>query len=271
MHLTTMLTFTDTHCHLNYHSFEEDLAEVIQHALNLGLNRIMIPGIDLPACQKAVELAEQHPNCFAAVGIHPNDAGTWNEDTIPTLKSLARSSTKVLAIGEIGLDYYRDWATPEQQKSIFHEQLALAKELELPVIIHIREAMEETTKILFSWQEELAVENHPLAERPGVLHAFPGSLEEAMQGIQHHFRIGVGGPVTFKNAKPRQAIVKELPLNSIVLETDAPFLTPHPHRGKRNEPGYIPLIAQKIAELKDIALEEVSKITTENAKQLFQW
>jgi TatD DNase family protein len=266
-----MITFTDTHCHLNYHSFEEDLSTVIKRASDHGLDKIMIPGIDIPACHKAVEISEQFSNCYAALGIHPNDANTWNEDTIHQLRVMKSQSNNVLAIGEIGLDYYRDWSTPTLQKTILREQLALAKELNLPIIVHIRETIEDSFNILFEWQAILENEKHPLAKRPGVLHAFPGSLEDGLEAIDHHFKIGVGGQVTFKSAAKLRAIVTELPLTSILLETDAPFLTPHPHRGKRNEPAYIPFIAEKIAELKDISLEEVSKITTANAQVLFQW
>ena len=231
----------------------------------------MLPGTDIPSSKLGIKIAREHSQCFAAVGIHPNDANQWTEQSLSILRQLALNNADVLAIGEIGLDYYRDWSAPEQQNKIFRHQLALAQELELPVIIHIRESLEDSFKILFQWQAELQEQQHPLADRPGVLHAFPGNLEEAKQGFQHHFKIGVGGPVTFKNAKDRQQVVKELPLEAIVLETDAPFLTPHPHRGKRNEPGYIPLIADKIAALKEIPVSQVSEITNHNAYSLFQW
>lgn len=266
-----MTTLTDTHCHLNYHSFDDDLSAVVERASENGLTRIMIPGIDVAACRKAVEIAIRFSNCYAAVGIHPNDANTWNAGTIGELRALANQSKKVLAIGEIGLDYYRDRSSPDLQKTILREQLALARELNLPIIVHIRETMEDSFNILFEWHSQLVEEKHPLALHPGVFHAFPGTWEEGSQAIKHNFMIGVGGPVTFKNANDRRALVKELPLESLLLETDAPFLTPHPYRGKRNEPAYIPLIAKKIAEVKEISLEDLSKITTKNAKQLFQW
>ena len=266
-----MLTFTDTHCHLNYYKFDDDLSEVINRAETAGLTRIMLPGIDLNNCEKGVQIANQHESCFAAVGIHPNDANTWKEDTLEQLTTLAKNNPKVLAIGEIGLDYYRDWTTPEDQKKILHKQLTLAEELSLPIIVHIRDTIEESFEILFQWQKNLQVNNHPLAQRPGVLHAFPGTTLEATQAIAHNFKIGVGGPVTFKSAHQRRAMVKELPLDVILLETDAPFLAPHPHRGKRNEPAYISHIAEKIAEVKNVSINEISKITTENAQKLFQW
>jgi len=269
--LSIMLTFTDTHCHLNFDAFEDDLPDVLQNALENSLDRIMLPGTDVASSQLGIKIAQDYPQCYAAVGIHPNDAKKWTNESLSALRQLAQNQSKVLAIGEIGLDYYRDWSTPEQQNRIFLQQLDLAKELQLPVIIHIREALEDTFRILFQWQTEMKEQHLPLADRPGVLHAFPGNLEEAMQGVQHHFKIGVGGPVTFKNAKERQIMVQELPLDAIVLETDAPFLTPHPHRGKRNEPAYIPLIAEKIAALKGIPIGRVSEITTQNAYELFHW
>ena len=266
-----MLTFTDTHCHLNLSAFEEDLPAVLEQAQSQGLSRIMLPGTDLPSSERGIAISKQSEICFAAIGVHPNDAKKWQTGTLDTLRALAVNNPEVLAIGEIGLDYYRDWSTPEEQKIILHQQLALAKELSLPIIIHIRETIEDSFEILFEWQSSLAKENHPLAKRPGVLHAFPGNAAEAHQAIAHHFKIGVGGPVTFKNAHERRAMVKELPLEAILLETDAPFMAPHPNRGKRNEPAYIPFIAEKIAEVKEVSIEKVSKITTDNAKALFQW
>lgn len=262
---------TDTHCHLNYHSFEKDLEEVIARAADNKVSRIMIPGIDLAACHRAVQIAKKNECCYAAIGIHPNDADQWSPDTVAVLRDLIKESSKVRAIGEIGLDFYRDRVPPDQQQEAFASQLQLAKEQALPIIVHIRESIAETFSMLFQWQKELASENHRLARNPGILHAFPGTLEEALEAIEHNFLIGVGGPVTFKNAKIRQEIVSELPLASIVTETDAPFLAPHPHRGERNEPAYIPLIAAKIAALKQLPIAQVANETAANAEQVFRW
>ncbi|HET58991.1 MAG TPA: TatD family deoxyribonuclease [Chloroflexi bacterium] len=263
--------FTDTHCHLNYQSFDNDLAEVIARANAQGVGRVMIPGIDLPACSKAIQIAEANETCYAAIGIHPNDADQWDIDTYENLRDLSTQSNKVRAIGEIGLDYYRDHVAPQMQREAFASQLQLARELGLPVIVHIRESIANTLDMLFQWQKQLVIDRQPQAFTPGILHAFPGSLKEAEIAIEHHFLIGVGGPVTFKNAKNRQEIVAELPLESIAIETDAPFLAPHPHRGQRNEPSYIPLIAAKIAELKQLPIEFVDKQTAQNAERLFHW
>jgi TatD DNase family protein len=262
---------TDTHCHLNYHSFDNDLADVIARASAQGIARIMIPGIDLAACHKAIQIAESNESCFAAIGIHPNDADQWDVDTIETLRDLVTQSNKVKAIGEIGLDYYRDRVAPEQQKEAFSSQLQLARELSLPIIVHIRDSIIDTFTMLFQWQKHLENDHHPQAFTPGILHAFPGTLKEAEMAIDHHFLIGVGGPVTFKNAKNRQEIVTALPLEAIVTETDAPFLAPHPHRGQRNEPSYIASIAAKIAELKQLPSEFVEQQTAQNAERLFHW
>jgi len=264
------MPFYDTHCHLNLHSFEKDLPEVIERTRAYQISRIMIPGTSLEDNQTAIRIAEEYQECYAAVGIHPNEATQWNSKAEVNIAKLAKFP-KVLAIGEIGLDYYRDHAPHDLQKIALLAQLELAKQIKKPVIIHIRDSMAESCKILFNWQEQLESEGHPLASRPGIFHAFPGTIEEANPAIQHNFKIGVGGPVTFKNARNRHALVTELSLNAIVLETDAPFLTPHPHRGKRNDPSYIPLIAEKIASLKNISVSEVADQTNQNADHVFQW
>ncbi|MCD4752125.1 MAG: TatD family hydrolase [Anaerolineaceae bacterium] len=264
------MKFNDTHCHLNFHSFEEDFNDILTRAKNQQVQKIMIPGTTVEDSRLAVQLSRGHSECFAAVGIHPNTAMEWGAETKHSIIELA-NHPEVYAIGEIGLDYYRDHTPHEIQKVALVEQLQIAREAGKPVIIHIRDSIEDSFQILFSWQKKLHEENPSLAACPGILHAFPGTLEEALQGIQHNFKIGVGGPVTFKNAKDRHSVVAQLPLSSIILETDAPFLTPHPHRGKRNEPSYIPLIAQKIAELQSIPLQEVADQTTKNAKEVFQW
>ena len=264
------MQLNDTHCHLNFHAFEEDFDDILTRSLEQGINRIMIPGTNLEDCESAIQLSQLHSECYAAVGIHPNDPNEWNETTACRIEKLAHK-TAVFAIGEIGLDYYRDHAPQDLQKVALLAQLTIAKEVQKPTIIHIRESMQDSFDFLFDWQTQLAAENHPLAARPGILHAFPGTIEDARQAIQHHFKIGVGGPVTFKNAKDRHAVVSQLPLSAIVLETDAPFLAPHPHRGQRNEPAYIRLIAEQVAQLKGIPVEAVAEQTTQNANEVFQW
>ena len=264
------MKFNDTHCHLNFRSFEEDFIDILIRAKNQQVQKIMIPGTTVEDSRLAVELGCKYAECFAAVGVHPNTALEWSADTKHSIIELSNHPA-VYAIGEIGLDYYRDHTPHEVQKIAFVEQLQIAGKIGKPVIIHIRESIDDSFQILFSWQESLHNENLSLAASPGILHAFPGTIEEALLGIKHNFKIGVGGPVTFKNAKDRHSVVAQLPLSSIVLETDAPFLTPHPHRGKRNEPSYIPLIAQKIAVLQNISLQEVAEQTTQNAREVFRW
>jgi TatD DNase family protein len=272
------MTLTDTHCHLDFDRFDDDRAAVLERAWTAGLTRVLIPGITLDSSRSAVKLAESHPSLYAAVGVHPNDVKTWNEGILEQLKKFA-SSPKVVAIGEIGLDYYWKAAPPELQKDVLSEQLELAEALQKPVIIHLREAQdadsgeasEDLMDILQSWVTNLGRRGDPLAERPGVLHSFSGSLETAQQAICLGFFIGVTGPVTFKNASKRQAVVAALPLERLLIETDAPFLAPHPYRGQRNEPAHVRLIADKIGELHSRNLEQVAAVTSSNAARLFSW
>jgi len=272
------LNLSDTHCHLDLNRFDDDRDEVIARAQEAGLTRILIPGITLASSRAAVKLANSHPMLFAAVGVHPNDALTWDEAARGNLRNLAQSP-RVNAIGEIGLDYYRDHAPHDLQRRILKEQLSLAAELGLPVVLHLREeddadsglAAADLLEMLEAWVADLKSRNDPLAERPGVLHSFGGTLETAQQAIRLGFYIGVTGPVTFKNAAKRQQVVAALPLERLLTETDAPFLAPHPHRGKRNEPAYVHLVAEKIAELHTLAAARAAEITSANAARLFNW
>lgn len=272
------MNLTDTHCHLDFNKFAADRNEVLARAWEAGLTRILIPGITLPSSRAAVKLAESHPKLFAAVGVHPNDVGKLHVDTLARLRELAKNP-KVVAIGETGLDYYWDSAPHDHQQKVLQEQLALAAELRLPVILHSREkddaphgaCAEDLIKILEEWVYRLRVEKNPLAERPGVLHSFCGSRETAQRAIQLGFYIGVTGPVTFKKARERQEVVAALPLELLLIETDAPFLAPHPHRGQRNEPAFVCEIADKIAQLHSRNLEEVAATTSASAAHLFSW
>ena len=303
------MKLTDTHCHLDFDKFDKDRDAVIQRALEAGVERILVPALDLGSSRAVVQLAKSHPNVFAAVGFHPTDLDTWDDNSINELKSLidfsrfARSGeavrglagggdsslpsvaqndrNKIVAIGEIGLDYY--WVKePEKQarqREALKRQLRLAQEATLPVIIHVREendawfgqASADLLAILTEWQNELQATNHPLAEKPGVLHSFNGNLETAQKAMARNFHIGVTGPVTYKNAAEKRQIIRRLPLEKILIETDAPFLTPVPHRGRRNEPSFVTHIADKIAEIHNTTLEQVAKITSDNANRLFGW
>ena len=264
------MLLVDTHCHLNLNLFEIDLDEVLERAWEQSLVRIMVPGVDLETSQSAVALSEKYPNLFAAVGIHPNDALSWNAGTWSALHELALHP-KVAAIGEIGLDFYRDKAPRLLQLEIFLKQLELAGSLNKPVIIHSRNAMHAIWPILKTWQENLAQSENPLAISPGVLHSFEGDLDIAKEALSHNFFIGVNGVITFHNAAQRQQITANIPLENILLETDAPFLTPHPYRGQRNEPALIIEVAQKLADLFSKSLPDMAEITSHNADRLFAW
>jgi TatD DNase family protein len=260
----------DTHCHLDFSAFENDRLEVLERAKKAGLTRIINPGINISTSFEAVNLSEKYPEVYAAVGIHPNDATSWNEGSFDQINNLTKHP-KVVAIGEIGLDYYRDQAPRELQRQLFREQLRLAKQNNLPVIIHSRQASSDILSILIEWIADLKT-NHPrLALRPGVLHSFSGDLDTAWQAIELNFKIGITGPVTFHNASKLQQIVTAIPLTHLLVETDAPFLTPHPHRGLRNEPAYVRLVIDKIAELHKQPFTLVAETITQNATMLFNW
>jgi TatD DNase family protein len=265
-----MLVLTDTHCHLDFDRFDSDRDQVLKRAKKRGLSRILVPGIDLNSSRAAVALAEKNPNIFAAVGIHPNNGSDWNTETRKFLVELA-DHPKVVAIGEIGLDFYRDWTPQPLQRMIFQEQLEIAAEVGLPVIIHNREAHYEVIPALIHWQEDLAKSELELANNPGVLHSYSGNIKEAEFVLKAGYYLGITGPVTFKNALEMQEVAQKVPPQQLLIETDAPFLTPHPNRGKRNEPSYVYYVAEKIAELRGISPEDVGRMTSDNAKNLFRW
>ena len=263
-------SLTDTHCHLDFHIFDEDREAVIEKARGAGLERILVPGIDLETSQNAIGLAERYPEVYAAVGIHPNSALSWEHSSVNELAELARHP-KVVAIGEIGLDYYRLGAPAEKQKEVLRAQLCLAGNLGLPVILHNRDASADILPIVSEWRNELREINPHLAGEPGVFHSYSGDLATAEQILAERFYIGITGPVTFRTAAVLQQIVAAMSLDRLLLETDAPFLTPHPHRGKRNEPAHIYIIAGKIAELRSVDIASVAQSTTQNAARLFHW
>jgi TatD DNase family protein len=271
------MKLTDTHCHLDYHKFDPDRAEVIQRANDSGLIRLLVPGLDHRSSKEAVRLAESNPSVYAAVGFHPTDLDKFSEGTFQQVKELA-SHPKVIAIGEIGIDYY--WVKENDKRSFQHEalkqQLQFAEEINKPVIIHMREendawfgeASQDLLKILEEWQGNL---RGALGEKPGVLHSFNGNLETAQKALALNFYLGVTGPVTYKNADRKREIIRQLPLDKILIENDSPFLAPVPFRGKRNEPAYVGHIADKIAEIHSKSPAEIASITTANAARLFAW
>lgn len=276
--------FIDSHCHLDSEEFDADRAEVLARARAAGVSQILIPGVNLASSRKAVSLAESNTMLYAAVGIHPGETLNIQATDWDALESLTRRP-KVVAIGEIGLDYALESIPPPMQKETLWRQLNLAEQARLPVILHMREARQtqqascanDLLDIVRRWtnnlQQRAAHDGDErltrLAQHPGVFHAFSGSLEMAQEVIRLGFFIGVGGPVTFKNARTRQEITAALPLERLLLETDAPVLAPQPYRGRRNEPAYLPSIADKIALLHHRSVMEIAAITSENARRLF--
>ena len=265
-----MPLLADTHCHLNFSAFQADLQEVINRARAAGVQRFMIPGADIETSRSAIEYSDEYEFFFAAAGIHPNESAGWTGAEINELRRLAGCSN-TLAIGEIGLDFYRQRSPRELQIEVFTSQLNLAAEIGKPVIIHCREAEEETRKILFDWHSHLDKIAPLLSGCPGVLHSFAGSLEFGKEAVQRGFYIGVGGPITFTNAPKLRETISSLPVEHLVIETDAPYLTPHPHRSKRNEPAYCTQIAAAMGDLFGYSLEKMALITYQNASKLFKW
>ena len=257
----------DTHCHLNIAQFHDDLPSVLDRARGNGIERFLIPGLDLESSQIAVELASQHPGVHAAVGVHPHNAKLWNDEVRTRIENLAQS-TEVVAIGEIGLDFYRNLSSRESQIRAFRAQLQLARKLDLPVVIHNRNAISEIMEILVPWSQGAT---DPRTNALGVLHAYSANVDEARIAIEQGFYLGIAGPITYRNADARREITAQLPLDRLLLETDSPYLTPHPHRGERNEPANLVFIAEKISELLQEPPNIIAQRTTENAAALFRW
>ncbi len=257
--------FVDTHCHLNLMNSQVDLDLIIEKAIENEIQKILVPGINLESSIEAIKISEKYEIVYAAVGIHPNEANNWNKSSIKVLHELTQHP-KVKAIGEIGLDFYRDRADPEIQKVALLDQLQLSADTDLPVVIHTRNSLIETVKILLNWKNELSY------QKPfGIFHSFEGDLSNALLISENGFFIGIGGSITYKNAIEKHELGRSLPLSSIVLETDSPYSSPHPFRGKPNEPANIKLIAEKISNLSENPLKLVQQETTQNANRLFAW
>ncbi|MGL4646791.1 TatD family hydrolase [Cetobacterium sp.] len=250
------MKLVDTHCHLDNEKFDEDRLEVIER-IKENLEFCVNIGYDLVSSKKSLELAKEYDFIYAVIGVHPIDIAEYNEEVEKELEILGKNP-KVVAIGEIGLDYHWMTEPKEVQQERFKRQLELAERLNKPVVIHTRDAMEDTVNILKEYPNIT-----------GVIHCYPGSLETAKQLVDR-FYLGIGGTLTFKNSKKAVEVVKDIPLDRIVIETDCPYLTPEPFRGKRNEPIYVEYVAKKIAEIKEISVEDVTKVTTENAKKLYR-
>jgi TatD DNase family protein len=237
---------------------KRELKEVVEDARQKGVDKIITIGVDIESCKKNISIAERFDNIYTAIGFHPHDSKKMKEGEILLLEEMV-THPKNVAIGEIGLDFYYNHSNPDIQKEAFRRQIDLANKYNLPIIIHDRDAHEDTIKVLA--QKALG--------RRVVLHCFSGDINMAKWCVGEGYYLGIGGIVTFKNAHTLSKVVQEIPLKSILLETDAPFLTPLPYRGKPNEPKYIPIIAEKIAQLKGKTVSEIAQITTENAYQVF--
>lgn len=249
----------DTHAHYDDEQFDTDRKELLMSMATEGVGTIVNVGASYDSCQKVVDMAQEYPFMYAAVGIHPDEVGALNEVSFAQMKQLFQRE-KVVAVGEIGLDYYWDKESHDQQKKWFIRQLDLAKEFNLPVLIHSREAAADTLEIMKKEAGGLS----------GVIHCFSYSREMAQEYVKMGFYIGIGGVVTFKNAKKIKEVAEAIPLEKILLETDCPYLAPVPYRGKRNDSRYIRYVAEEIARLKDISYEEVIRQTEENARKMYR-
>lgn len=252
------MVFIDTHCHLNHQDFAAELPEAAERARGAGVAAMVVVGYDLPSSERAVELAETLPGVWATVGIHPHDARGASEAALARVAELARHP-RVVAIGEIGLDFYRDLSPREEQHAAFRAQLDLAAELGLPVVIHTRDSMSEALEVLLA----------PGRRVRGVLHCWSGTLPEARRATAAGWWLGIGGVVTFSKAIELHEVVAAVEPDRLLLETDAPYLAPHPHRSRRNEPAYLPHVAERVAALRGLDIAAVAEQTMANARACF--
>jgi len=259
------MRLTDSHAHLDFPQFSRDRAAVIARARQAGVVAILNVGTDLASSRAAVALAQEHDFIYAAVGVHPHDAKTVTPALLDELRDLARQP-KVVAIGEIGLDYYRDLSPRPQQRQAFEQQLALAAELNLPVVVHSRDAHDDVLAMLRAW----CAAAPPATNRErGVLHSYSAGPERLEEVLALGFSIGISGPVTFANAYSLRAVAAAVPLERLLLETDCPYLTPEPHRGQRNEPAYVRYVSQAVAAARQATTETVTRAAEANAARLF--
>ncbi|MCK1976666.1 TatD family hydrolase [Jeotgalicoccus huakuii] len=249
----------DTHVHLNAEQYNEDLDAVIDRARDNGIEKMVVVGCDRESIERTMEMIDEYDDIYGVIGWHPVDAIDCTDDDLRWIEELSKHE-KIVGIGETGLDYHWDKSPKDVQKELFRKQIALAKRVNLPIIIHNRESTADCVEIL---KEEDA------HEVGGIMHAFSADERTADEIIAMNFYVSLGGPVTFKNAQLPKDIAVHVPLDRLLVETDAPYLTPHPYRGKRNEPAHVKLVAEKIAELRNISYEALGQATTENAERLF--
>lgn len=254
-----MLKLFDTHAHLNDDAFDSDREAVIESLAEYGVACIIDVACDVRTVDKTLDLLEKYPFIYGTAGMHPHDAQAMDNSLMDKLRKVL-SHKKMLALGEIGLDYHYDFSPREVQRKWFAEQLELARELDMPVTLHIREAFGDCMDILKAHKNGLR----------GVMHCYSGSVETAYECLDLGLAFSFGGAVTFKNAKKPIEVIEKLPLESILLETDCPYMTPVPYRGKRNDPSFIGLVAERIAEVKGMSTDELSEVTFENANRVFE-
>lgn len=254
------MNYIDNHCHM-FQEYYANIDEYIDKAIENHVTKIIVSGCDMNSNKEVLELCEKYDIVYGTLGFHPTELSSLDETSLSLLEKMVQESDKIVAIGEIGLDYHYPDTDKEKQKKFFIEQLKLANRLDLPVVIHSRDATLDTYQIL---------KEYPLS-KSGVIHCFSGSLEMAQEYIKLGYYIGIGGISTFKNANQIIHVIKNIDLHRILLETDAPYLTPVPYRGEVNLSAYIPIIAEKIAEIKEISLEEVAEITTSSSIRLFDF
>jgi TatD DNase family protein len=249
----------DTHAHLFYQNYEDDLDEVIQRAKDAKVDHIIVPSTDLESCKKVIQLTQKYEMVYGTVGIHPHDTKDWNEKFIPQIEEFAKHE-KIVGIGEIGLDYYYDFSPKEKQIEAFKSQIELALKLDLPVVVHNRDANDDIMKI---------IQKYAGTGLRAQFHCFNGTLEEARDLIRMHHFISFTGNITFTKADTLRSIAAKITPEHLLLETDSPFMTPVPHRGKRNEPAYVKLVAEKIAEVRHLSINDVARVTSYNAFKMF--
>jgi len=267
----------DTHSHIHGKDFEQDLPEVLDRAAGAGVQLITLIGVDPDDTDRALEVSAAHPGRFCVVaGLHPHESGKWNDATAQRLRRQIANNA-ICAVGEMGLDYHYDFAPRDLQRKAFVGQMEIARESNLPIVIHCREAYEDCLAILRDFYgskpqsnaADAGISSPSTMSTRGVLHCYFGTAEQAREAIHLGFMLGVGGSCTFKSATDVHRVVSEIPLEHLVLETDAPYMAPVPHRGKRNESSYLQQVVKRIAELRDISEEEVIRTTTANAQRLY--
>lgn len=246
----------DSHCHLDNEKFDGDREEVIKR-IGDELDFVVNIGYDLKSSEESLKMAKEHDFIYAVVGVHPTDIEGYDDETEASIEALARDP-RVLAVGEIGLDYHWMTESKERQQEVFRKQIEIARRVGKPIVVHTREAMHDTLEILKEYPDVT-----------GIVHCYPGSYESAMELMDNYY-FGIGGVITFKNAKKMVEAVKQIPLDKLLVETDCPYLAPTPYRGKRNEPIYVEYVARKIAEIKGVTYEEVVKATNDNTRSAYK-